>query len=199
MRIGEARRGRREEGRRVGRKGRRGAKETLTSSSFIVRANQCFGGSFAGGSLPVELRSSASSATKSLYRLLTDHERVGVDTACQWVTLIARDPQAGSRQLATRKHCETWPVNATCRMLHATEIGAFAPLFTASQSSLDNLLSVLPNRGVTRATHRPAARAWCVAVLKVGATLVPNSFPLEMTRSLASTACSLSLAKTNVR
>lgn len=51
----------------------------------MVRANQCFGGSWAGGSLPVLLRSSVSSATKSLYRLLTDHERVGVDTAVRSV------------------------------------------------------------------------------------------------------------------
>lgn len=43
----------------------------------------CLGGKAAGGSLPVDDLSSAWSATKSLYRLLTVHVRMGVDTAHQ--------------------------------------------------------------------------------------------------------------------
>ena len=45
----------------------------------------CLGGNVAGGSFPVDDLSSSWRATKSLYRLLTVHVRIGVETGYQLV------------------------------------------------------------------------------------------------------------------
>jgi hypothetical protein len=48
-----------------------------------VIVHLCLGGNDAGGSFPVDDLSSSWRATKSLYRLLTVHVRIGVETGYQ--------------------------------------------------------------------------------------------------------------------
>jgi hypothetical protein len=59
----------------------------------------CFGGKVAGGSLDVDDLSSACRATKSLYRLLTVHVRMGVETRNQHRAYLEKDRRREGRPL----------------------------------------------------------------------------------------------------